>query len=83
MCKIIVLMSELVIDLFRKRSRNPIGSGWLSGYRGRLPCGRSWVRTPFPDFYLVQYGLRCRKSTLMDISINFVNQYNYLLTILG
>ena len=27
---------------------------------------RVWYRIPFPDFYLVLHGLRCRKSTIMD-----------------
>ena len=50
--------------------------------KGRLVCGtvygdmhlkdllgsivRVGYRIPFPDFYLVQHGLRCRKSTIMD-----------------
>ena len=27
---------------------------------------RVGYRIPFPDFYLVLHGLRCRKSTIMD-----------------
>ena len=31
---------------------------------------RVGYRIPVPDFYLVLHGLRCRKSTIMDKSIN-------------
>ena len=50
--------------------------------KGRVVCGtvygdmhlkdllgsfvRVGYRIPFPDFYLVLHGLRCRKSTIMD-----------------
>ena len=35
--------------------KDPLGSFVRVGYR-----------IPFPDFYLVLHGLRCRKSTIMD-----------------
>ena len=42
---------------------------------------RVGYRIPVPDFYLVLHGLRCQKSTVMDLSIN--QSYYYLLILAG